>query len=153
MTDVIESVGETFSNAAETPKKVKSYSDAVAYTGGLINVTIVHEDFGEMPYTYDPNDTSPIALELKELFKADGVVQSKLKKCPTIKVHAAFDARVWRNSELLRADVIINKIEDFEIEGDSKSWRQYRVALRNWPDVKGFPAEKTKPVAPDTVDA
>ncbi len=55
--------------------------------------------------------------------------------------------RNWRNSELFRADIIINKIEDFEIEGDSKLWRQYRVALRNWPSTEDFPA--TKPTAPD----
>lgn len=55
-------------------------------------------------------------------------------------------ARCWRNGELSLADVIINKIEDFEIEGDSKAWRQYRVALRNWPATEDFP--KIKPVSP-----
>lgn len=56
-------------------------------------------------------------------------------------------ARVWRNSELIRADIIINKIEDFEIEGDSRVWRKYRVTLRNWPATEDFPA--VKPTAPD----
>lgn len=56
-------------------------------------------------------------------------------------------ARKWRNDELFRADIVINKIEDFEIEGDSKPWRQYRVALRNWPSTEDFPV--TKPKAPD----
>lgn len=58
-------------------------------------------------------------------------------------------ARYWRNDELLRVDVVINKIEDFEIEGDSKVWRKYRVALRNWPQAEGFPSDESKPVAPD----
>lgn len=144
MTDEITEVA-----TSEQTSKVKSYSDAVAYTDGLINLTVVHAEFGEMPYTYNPNDTSELSIELGELLKADGIVHSELKKCPTIKLHAAHDARTWRNAELKRVDTIINKIEDFEIEGDSKSWRQYRVALRNWPDVKGFPSEKSKPVAPD----
>lgn len=55
--------------------------------------------------------------------------------------------RIWRNSELSRADIVINKIEDFEIEGDSKLWRQYRVALRNWPATEDFPT--TRPESPD----
>lgn len=58
------------------------------------------------------------------------------------------DARAWRNAELNRADVILNRIQDGETGlGTQKVWRAYRVALRNWPDTESFPNEA--PVAPD----
>lgn len=128
---------------------VKGYSDPVASPDGMITCTIEHVEFGSIPYTYCPKQKDALSLEVGALLKADGIKRSALKKCPTIAEFAAMDGRIWRNAELKRADVIINKIEDFEIEGDSKEWRKYRVALRNWPEVKGFPAEKSRPVAPD----
>lgn len=64
---------------------------------------------------------------------------------PTI---AAIKARAYRNEELARADVILNRLQDGEKGlGTQKAWRDYRVALRNWPDTESFPTEA--PVAPD----
>lgn len=61
---------------------------------------------------------------------------------------AVLKARTWRNAELSRADVILNRIQDGETGlGTQKVWRAYRVALRNWPDTESFPNEA--PVAPD----
>lgn len=135
----------------EDVQVVMGYSNAVAFSDGIINCTVHHSEFGDIPFSYIEGDDTPTARQLKKLLDADGVKWGKLKKCPTIRVRTESLARVWRNDELSRADVIINKIEDFEIEGDSKAWRQYRVALRNWPDAKGFPTEKSKPKAPDAV--
>lgn len=126
---------------------VKSYRDPVALPDGKISCTINHSELGEIPYTYCPKDKTLVNMELGELIKADGVSHSKLEECPSVKVWEAYDARKWRNAELARADVIINKIEDFEIEGDSKPWRKYRVTLRNWPSTEDFPT--IKPTAPD----
>lgn len=59
-----------------------------------------------------------------------------------------FEARLWRNNELTRADVVLNRIQDGETGlGTQKAWRAYRVELRNWPETELFPMEK--PVAPD----
>lgn len=59
-------------------------------------------------------------------------------------------ARDWRNSELVRADIAVNKVQDGDKTiGTLKSWRDYRVALRAWPEAEGFPAVTSRPVAPD----
>lgn len=126
---------------------VEGYSNAVASADGKITCTIKHVELGELPYTYCPHQTDVISRQLGKLLEADGVVHEDLDECPSVKYWENKDARIWRNSELSRADVIINKIEDFEIEGDSKPWRQYRATLRNWPATEDFPA--TKPTAPD----
>lgn len=57
--------------------------------------------------------------------------------------------RIWRDRELSRADVEINKVQDGEGTGTVKAWREYRVALRAYPSKEGFPNIKLRPVAPD----
>lgn len=58
------------------------------------------------------------------------------------------EARIYRDSELARADIMLNRVQDGETGlGTQKAWRAYRVALRNWPDTDSFPVEA--PVAPD----
>lgn len=59
-------------------------------------------------------------------------------------------AREWRNAELARADIELYKAQDGDkTVGTIKSWRDYRVALRAWPQTEGFPSMDTRPVAPD----
>lgn len=59
--------------------------------------------------------------------------------------------RNWRNTELLRADIELNKVQD----GDPKSvgavgdWRTYRKALRALPEHPLFPSIEARPTAPD----
>lgn len=129
-------------------KIVLGYKEPKAGRFDQINMIITHKEFGDIPYTLCPKDGSEIAKEVVELLAADGVVFKDLEKCPSIEVMSALDERMWRNDELKKADVIINKIEDFEIEGDSKAWRKYRVALRNWPDHDKFPSKRSRPKAP-----
>jgi hypothetical protein len=57
--------------------------------------------------------------------------------------------RNWRNNELQRADVEINKAQDGDGVGTVKAWRDYRKALRAYPTVTGFPDAQFRPVAPD----
>jgi hypothetical protein len=60
---------------------------------------------------------------------------------------ASAEARKFRKEELNRADIMLNRVQDGEKGiGTQKAWREYRVALRNWPDTEDFPA--TPPVAP-----
>jgi hypothetical protein len=60
----------------------------------------------------------------------------------------AFTARLWRDRELDRADIQLLKIEDgMKGFGTQKAWREYRIALRDWPTTEDFPT--VKPVAPD----
>ena len=52
------------------------------------------------------------------------------------------EARAWRDSELLKADIEIHKLED--AGNDAGNFRAYRIALRDWPATDGFP-ESGKP--------
>lgn len=54
--------------------------------------------------------------------------------------------RLWRNSELGRADVEINKLTDAGL--DAQEWKAYRVSLRNWPQSQLFPDSTKRPAPP-----
>jgi len=60
-------------------------------------------------------------------------------------------AREWRDSELLLADIEINKILDGDGDGSTPEgrWRMYRRDLRSWPDSEGFPGNG-RPIRPST---
>lgn len=57
------------------------------------------------------------------------------------------DERQWRNAELLRADVELNKVQDGGT-GTVTAWREYRNALRDWPESPDFPNVEARPVSP-----
>lgn len=59
-------------------------------------------------------------------------------------------ARAWRDTELARADVCLLKAEDGDGVGTVSEWREYRKALRAWPEAEGFPADSSKPKSPDS---
>jgi hypothetical protein len=59
--------------------------------------------------------------------------------------------RVWRNSELARADIELNKAQDGDGVSTVKAWREYRKALRAYPNTEGFPNSELRPTAPDVV--
>ena len=66
-------------------------------------------------------------------------------------VSLAHCERAWRNAELSRADIELNKVQDGMGIGSVAAWRQYRVDLRNWPENPEFPNSMARPVAPDKV--
>lgn len=59
--------------------------------------------------------------------------------------------REWRDSELLRSDIGLNKVQDYDNKavGTVAQWRDYRKALRAWPEHKDFPKKDFRPVPPD----
>lgn len=58
--------------------------------------------------------------------------------------------RLWRNSELIRADLELNKVQDSDPKsiGSVSQWREYRKALRAWPESPYFPSKDKRPVSP-----
>jgi len=58
--------------------------------------------------------------------------------------------RVWRDGELLLADIELNKIQDGETDARiaESQWREYRKALRAWPANKDFPNKDKRPLSP-----
>lgn len=136
--------------AKEKPKRiVLGYSNPMAYTDGKINCTVVHTDFGEIPFTYDPAEDTQAMRELKGLLFEDGVEYLGLDECPTVEMHIIMDERAWRNAELKKVDIIIYKIEDSQLEGDGLPWRMYRGQLRDWPASEFFPNPDKRPVSPE----
>jgi hypothetical protein len=57
--------------------------------------------------------------------------------------------RYWRDSELTRADIELNKAQDGDGTGSVRAWREYRKSLRVYPEVEGFPVSGLRPKAPD----
>ena len=59
--------------------------------------------------------------------------------------------RAWRDSELDRADIELNKVQDGDPRavGSVAGWREYRKALRAWPEHKDFPNKEKRPASPD----
>lgn len=58
--------------------------------------------------------------------------------------------RQWRNTELANADIEINKAVDSANYAVEKSWRNYRLALRDWPENPDFPDATKRPARPTT---
>lgn len=61
--------------------------------------------------------------------------------------------RHWRDCELRRADIELNKAQDSDPKASASvaEWRSYRKALRSLPETVGFPDKSARPTAPDSV--
>lgn len=75
-------------------------------------------------------------------------VQEHLNPRPTPEQIASAE-RVWRNAELERVDIELNKVQDGMGIGTVTAWREYRCTLRNWPEHESFPDSSKRPEAPD----
>lgn len=62
-----------------------------------------------------------------------------------------FLERDWRDMELVRSDIELNKVQDSDPKssGSVSDWRSYRKALRAWPEQSNFPNKEFRPKAPD----
>lgn len=58
--------------------------------------------------------------------------------------------RVWRDSELIKSDSEINKLQDSDPKsyGTIAEWRSYRKALRGWTEHSNFPNPLHRPTPP-----
>lgn len=105
-----------------------------------------------------PKDSVEISYEYyKELLEAQdqgNSIEPNEKGLPIVALvkqdSTAVEERVWRNLELQRADIELNKVQDGEGVGSVQSWRDYRKQLRAWPQDKNFPLSSARPKAPDT---
>lgn len=131
----------------EDKPTITEIRNSKAHTQGLISLEALHAVYGWIPFAYDANCTEKTSLEVGVLL--GDTKHSDLDTCPTVADGVLAVARSWRNEELQRADKELLKAEDEDPSavGTPKEWRAYRIALRNWPEAKGFP--KTKPKSPD----
>lgn len=99
-----------------------------------------------IPVCEDNRDYIEYAAWLKKGNKPEKAVTKEEQLQATIIV-----MREWRDNELSRADVQLMKVQDGMTGlGTQKAWREYRIALREWPSCKDFPSDKSRPVAPDS---
>lgn len=75
-------------------------------------------------------------------------ILANLNPAPTAEQIASVE-RDWRNGELDRADIELNKVQDGVGVGTVAAWREYRCALRDWPAHAMFPDSAHRPVSPD----
>lgn len=63
------------------------------------------------------------------------------------------EERQWRNGELVRADIELNKVQDADpkAKGSVADWRNYRKALRALPEHPKFPDFTARPNPPDSI--
>jgi hypothetical protein len=62
-----------------------------------------------------------------------------------------FSERSWRDFELTRSDVELYKVQDSDPNaiGTVSDWRNYRKALRAWPEHEHFPDKAYRPIPPE----
>lgn len=75
-------------------------------------------------------------------------MEAHLNPVPTPEQLSSIE-RAWRDGELDRADIELNKVQDGMGTGTVGAWREYRCALRGWPESEFFPDSTKRPVAPD----
>ena len=90
---------------------------------------------------YAPKHNRLYAIALEEVAAGEAEI-IPFDRVAAAKKEAENDARGWRDSELAKADIEINKLGDEG--GNSSDYRAYRIALRKWPATAQFPSG-TKP--------
>lgn len=105
--------------------------DAAEYTRELYDLTVSFRPIDKV-LSHDV-DGHPILIDLPP---------------PTDEELAAAE-RTWRDGELARADIGLNKVQDGMGSGTVTAWREYRCQLRTWPENPAFPDTELRPIAPD----
>ena len=97
-------------------------------------------------YAYDDRQVEGGAVKPGLTLMTTIEVAAHLNPPPTQAQLAALE-RTWRDAELLKADIEVNKAADTG-SATEPAWRQYRQALRNWPQSAEFPAQSCRPTPP-----
>jgi hypothetical protein len=90
---------------------------------------------------YIPKHNRLYAIALEEVAAGEAEI-IPFDKASAATKEAESEARGWRDGELAKADIEINKLDDED--GNSSDYRAYRIVLREWPDTAQFP-NGTKP--------
>lgn len=166
MTDTI--VSDDATDVVATP-----FNLSLAYTAvtdlqyatadkAAINATVTFTDLGALPYTLMASDTTPHAAEIYAAVIA-GTYGPIADYAPPIYTTDELEtaARTWRDGEITASQWLVERHRDQTDAGTAttltadqyKALLVYRQALRDWPTVTDFPADSTKPVAPDWLAA
>ena len=120
------------------------------FLNGWVDCEILHEIYGWVAFTANPEDTAPATIDVFNYIAANGIVIASLPPSPSIAANKITEERSWRDNQLLVADIAIEKLQDNDPSAtfNLNKWRTYRIALRNWPQNPNFPNPAFRPVYP-----
>ena len=95
--------------------------------------------------SYIPKSHRNYHLALKEVEEGLAVIEPYV--APDTRPQ---EERAWRDAELARADIELNKVQDGRGTGLVSDWRDYRNVLRDWPEHESFPDSAFRPVFVNT---
>jgi hypothetical protein len=173
MTDTTESTATATATATAPESVVLDPVATLTYTAvadphyvdeaqTLINATVTFDVLGELPFTCSASDTEIHAAELYAALLAGtyGTITAYAAPIYTTDELEA-TARAWRDAEITASQWLVERHRDQTDAGTATTLTGdqyaallvYRQALRDWPTVTDFPADSTKPIAPDWLAA
>lgn len=124
----------------------------------VINATVTFEGLGTMPFSCTSTDVEAHGQALYARALAGDFGEIAPYAAP-----AATDesARTWRDAEIVASQWLVERHRDQVDSGVATTLTAaqystllvYRQKLRDWPAAAGFPADATRPVAPDWLAA
>ncbi|MFY0730580.1 hypothetical protein [Pseudomonas sp. NFX15] len=118
-----------------------------------VNVVLVTEALGDIPFTATPNDSTSYGPEIYERVVAGefGEIAAPPSEANTSPEAKARIEQLWVKEQLAQAEQEICKHEDQDPQASftEQAWRTYRVELRAWPRSELFPNAEDRPTAPD----
>lgn len=124
----------------------------------VINANVTFEGLGVLPFSCTANDVEAHGQELYARALAGDFGEIAPYAAP-----AATDesARTWRDAEIVASQWLVERHRDQVDSGVATTLTAaqysallvYRQKLRDWPAASGFPADATRPVAPDWLAA
>ena len=123
-----------------------------------INCTVTFTSLGNLPYTLTADDVAPHGAEIYAAAVAGTYGTIAAYAAP---VATADSARVWRDAQVTASQWLVERHRDQTDAGTTTTLTTaefsallvYRQALRDWPTASGFPADSSRPAAPDWLAA
>lgn len=134
----------------EVVPHVYQVRNIMRYLADSVDCEVLHESYGWIPFSAHPEDKEPATLAVYKHIEDNQINVETLPISPTVLANILASERNWRNEELQIADIELLKAEDADPTsvGTPLQWRQYRTALRNWPEGSAFPDITARPERP-----
>lgn len=162
MTDTTTDNAEVAVSATVDPFAYTAVTDLQYATAdnSLINATVTFTQLGDLPFTLSANDPTNHGAEIYAAVVAGTYGAIAAYAAPAASVLAA-EARLWRDTEISDSQWLVERHRDQTDAGTTTTLTSdqysallvYRQSLRDWPTVADFPADSTKPAAPDWLAA
>ncbi|WP_448120475.1 phage tail assembly chaperone [Pseudomonas veronii] len=163
MVDVVDTPAEQIFVADTSPQivgttpppevvpHVYQVRNIMRHLAGSVDCEVLHESYGWIPFSAHPEDKEPATLAVYKYIEDNQINIETLPISPTVLANILVSERSWRNEELQIADIELLKAEDADPTsvGTPLQWRQYRIALRDWPASEFFPNPDKRPVSPE----